>query len=142
MVWRGTRRSVSHFPKCHSLCDGIQCPDQNVQLVHFFITLAGLSAYGVYTQGTFRQYCILTLAALCACYTHNFAMISAVFLYILLGIALVSTKNSSCPLAAVRGGCQRWLSSMAAGFAAPDGKPRWELLDRASDHENNIRVFQ
>lgn len=108
----------------------------------FFITLAGLSAYGVYTQGTFRQYCILTLAALCACYTHNFAMISAVFLYILLGIALVSGKNSSCPLAAVRGGCQRWLSSMAAGFAAPDGKPRWELLDRASDHENNIRVFQ
>ena len=55
----------------------------------FFITLAGLSAYGVYTQGTFRQYCALTLSALCACYTHNFAMISAVMLYFLLGTALI-----------------------------------------------------
>lgn len=76
----------------------------------FFITLAGLSAYGVYTQGTFRQYCILTLAALCACYTHNFAMISAVFLYILLGIALVFQKKT-VPV--------RWLLSgavVSAGF--------------------------
>jgi uncharacterized membrane protein len=76
----------------------------------FFITLAGLSAYGVYTQGTFRQYCALTLSALCACYTHNFAMISAVMLYFLLGTALI-IHHKKFPL--------RWLLSgvvVGAGY--------------------------
>ncbi|MDE6363752.1 MAG: glycosyltransferase family 39 protein [Lachnospiraceae bacterium] len=76
----------------------------------FFITLAGLSAYGVYTQDTFKQYCSLTLSALCACYTHNFAMISAVMLYLLLGIAM-AVRRKKFPV--------RWLLSGAvvgAGF--------------------------
>lgn len=54
----------------------------------FFISLAALSAYG-YCRFKSKKYLLfLTMAALCACYTHNFAMISAVFIYILLGISL------------------------------------------------------
>lgn len=55
----------------------------------FFISLAALSAYGYYCFKNKKHLLFLTVAALCACYTHNFAMISAVFIYILLGIFLV-----------------------------------------------------
>lgn len=60
----------------------------------FFITVTGLSAYGVYTKERLKYWYIMTLSALCACYTHNFAMISAVFIYVLLGIALMLKKKS------------------------------------------------
>ncbi len=43
----------------------------------FFITLMGLSAYGTLTRDTFIHWHTLTLSSICACYTHNFAMISA-----------------------------------------------------------------
>ena len=55
----------------------------------FFISFAALSAYGYYCFKSNKYLLFLTLAALCACYTHNFAMISAVFIYALLGIALM-----------------------------------------------------
>ena len=55
----------------------------------FFISLAAFSAYGYYQSKTKKHLLLLTLAALCACYTHNFAMISAVFIYIFLGISLI-----------------------------------------------------
>ncbi|MBR4981878.1 MAG: glycosyltransferase family 39 protein [Lachnospiraceae bacterium] len=55
----------------------------------YFISLAALSAYG-YCRFKSKKYLLfLTLAALCACYTHNFAMISAVFIYIFLGVFLI-----------------------------------------------------
>lgn len=63
----------------------------------FFITLAGLSAYGTYIEGSFRHWLVLTVSSLCACYTHNFAMISAVFIYLILGIAL-TIKHKSFPV--------------------------------------------
>ena len=59
----------------------------------FFLTLAGLSAYGSCTKGTVKHWCILSLSSLCACYTHNFAMISAVFLYLILGISLIIAEK-------------------------------------------------
>ena len=55
----------------------------------FFISLAALSAYGYYQFKSKKYLVFLTLTALCACYTHNFAMISAVFIYIFLGISLM-----------------------------------------------------
>ena len=55
----------------------------------FFISLAALSAYGYYRFQSKEHLLFLTLAALCACYTHNFAMISAVFIYMFWGISLI-----------------------------------------------------
>ncbi|MDE7478775.1 MAG: glycosyltransferase family 39 protein [Lachnospiraceae bacterium] len=60
----------------------------------FFITAAGLSAYGAYTEDGIKHWYILSLSALCACYTHNFAMISAVWIYVLLGASLIMRKKS------------------------------------------------
>lgn len=59
----------------------------------FFMTLAGLCAYGVCIKGTARFWCILSLSSLCACYTHNFAMISTVFLYLILGVCFLIMKK-------------------------------------------------
>ncbi|MBQ6787060.1 MAG: glycosyltransferase family 39 protein [Lachnospiraceae bacterium] len=62
----------------------------------FFITLAALSAYGVYRAETPKHWILLSISALFACYTHNFAMISAVFIYAILGLMLV-IKNKRFP---------------------------------------------
>lgn len=82
--WFGTKTAVLFifFFKCYSLCYGIWCTSAYVQLVPFFISFAALSAYGYYCFKSKKYLFFLTLAALCACYTHNFAMISAVFIYI------------------------------------------------------------
>lgn len=56
----------------------------------FFITLCGLSAYGIIKHNHNVHWILLSLSALCACYTHNFAMISAFFIYVILGIALIA----------------------------------------------------
>lgn len=74
----------------------------------FFITAAGLSAYGVYTEGKLTHWFTLSLSALCACYTHNFAMISAVWLYVLLGAAMIIRKK--------RFPVKWFLSGMAVGI--------------------------
>jgi len=54
----------------------------------FFITLCSLSAYGICLFPSKKYWALLTVSALGACYTHNFSMISAVFIYLLLGIFL------------------------------------------------------
>lgn len=63
----------------------------------FFITLAALSAYAYYISKKLKHLVLLTISALCACYTHNFAMISAVFIYGLLGFSLI-IQNKKFPL--------------------------------------------
>lgn len=63
----------------------------------FFISFAALSAYGYYHFKSNKYLLLLTLTALCACYTHNFSMISAVFIYTILGISLV-LKERKIPL--------------------------------------------
>ena len=63
----------------------------------FFISFAAFSAYGYYQFKSKKYLLLLTLTSLCACYTHNFAMISAVFIYVLLGGAL-SFKERRFPL--------------------------------------------
>lgn len=54
----------------------------------FFVTWAWLSSYGMYRQeNAIGKYCIqLTIASILACYTHNYAMISCVCIYCILGI--------------------------------------------------------
>lgn len=63
----------------------------------FFISFSALSAYGYYQFKSKKYLLLLTLTSLCACYTHNFAMISAVFIYVLLGGSL-SFKERKFPL--------------------------------------------
>lgn len=68
----------------------------------FFVSLAAFSAYGYYLFKGKKHLVLLTLSALCACYTHNFSMISAVFVYIFLGVFLL-IQERKFPL--------RWLLS-------------------------------
>lgn len=54
----------------------------------FFVTWAGLGAYGVCVQedGRLRKRCCIQLAAACilGCYTHTYAMLSCVCIYVVL----------------------------------------------------------
>lgn len=70
----------------------------------FFMTLCGVSAYGIWNTGEKKHWVLLTLSAMAACYTHNFAMISAVFIYVLLGIALWG-KKKTFPIVWLLSGC-------------------------------------
>ncbi len=59
----------------------------------FFITIAGLFAYGAYVTHQTKYWILLSIAAVSACYTHNFAMISAVWIYLLLGAAVLFSRT-------------------------------------------------
>lgn len=53
----------------------------------FFVTWAGLSAYGMYKDEDIKRFCIqLAASSIFACYTHNYAMISCVCIYIIMGM--------------------------------------------------------
>jgi uncharacterized membrane protein len=58
-------------------------------LAIFFVTLSSLMAYKVFECDNVRYYVALSIAVLCACYVHNFAMISVFFIFIILGILLL-----------------------------------------------------
>lgn len=60
----------------------------------FFITFSALAVYGICIDGHLKYWIILSFSALCACYIHNFAMVSAAIIYILLGIVLLVRKNN------------------------------------------------
>ena len=63
-------------------------------LASFFTTWAALSAYYVWKTGKPLQVMELTVAAMGACYTHNYAMLNCVFVYvILLGAAVVRYRK-------------------------------------------------
>ena len=70
----------------------------------FFVTWAGLAAYGMCTQEdqrTRRRCCIqLAAASLLGCYTHNYAMLSCVCIYLLLCVYALSCgiKNKNWAL--------------------------------------------
>ena len=100
--WFGTRTAVFHV----LFLNAIPCVMEYIVQIRmyswtiFFITLCGLAAYGVWrSEGSNgqngskkgvrgRRYWVwLLIGAMAACYTHNFAMISAFFIYVLLGIA-------------------------------------------------------
>ena len=77
----------------------------------FFVTWAGLSAYGMCRQENTKRFCIqLTAAAVLACYTHTYAMLACVCIYIIMGIFafLKCKKNGKWLL------LKSWLISGAA----------------------------
>ena len=54
--------------------------------VLFFVTWSAFCAVEVYVQGRKRDWVVLFIAALCACYTHNYGLLAAFVIYVLLGI--------------------------------------------------------
>lgn len=58
-------------------------------LACFFTTWAALSAYDVWKKGELVQAVQLTVASMGACYTHNYAMINCVFVYVILLVVAV-----------------------------------------------------
>lgn len=56
--------------------------------VLFFVTWSALAAVEVYENMTKKNYMILFIAALCACYTHNYGLLAAFIIYMILGVFL------------------------------------------------------
>lgn len=100
MPWWGERTAVLYLV----MLNAIPCvPEYAVQMrmyswALFFVTWAGLSAYGMCIhedEGDRKRCCIqLTAAGILGCYTHTYAMLGCVFIYLLLGIyALLQIRN-------------------------------------------------
>lgn len=91
--WWGTRAAVLYM----IMLNAIPCVmEYGVQIrmyawALFFVTWAGLNAYGICTQNQKEEdrqqdYIQLTVASICGCYTHTYAMISCVCIYFLVCI--------------------------------------------------------
>lgn len=83
--WWGTRAAIIFT----ILLNAIPCVmEYGVQIrmyawALFFVTWVGLSAYGLCGLNE-RKYCVqMAAASICACYTHTYAMLSCVFIYLL-----------------------------------------------------------
>lgn len=55
----------------------------------FFMTAAGICAYQAYQEDKKRDWILLTLSCMAVCYIHTFAMIAAVFLYVILLVGII-----------------------------------------------------
>lgn len=55
----------------------------------FFVTWSALCAVEVFIKGSKGNWIRLFVAALCACYTHNYGLLAAFVIYVLLGIFIV-----------------------------------------------------
>lgn len=55
----------------------------------FFVTWASLAAVEVYHKTDKKHWIILFIAALCACYTHNYGLLAAFVIYVELGVTLL-----------------------------------------------------
>lgn len=99
--WWGTRAAAIYV----IMLNAIPCVmEYGVQIrmyawALFFVTWAGLSAYGICMQeqkeyARQQGYIQLTVASICGCYTHTYAMVSCVCIYFLVCIyALCSGKG-------------------------------------------------
>lgn len=94
--WWGTRTAIVYT----ILLNAIPCVmEYGVQIrmyawALFFVTWAGLSAYGLCVHRQ-KSYCVqLAAASICGCYTHTYAMLSCVCIYLLACIyALCGVRN-------------------------------------------------
>jgi len=59
----------------------------------FFVTMSGILAYDCFDEDKIKSWGLLSLTAAGAAYTHNFALVSAFFVYVLLGAALLFTNK-------------------------------------------------
>ncbi len=58
-----------------------------------FVFFCGLYAYEIYRNNTLRGWITFTLMGVCAAYTHYFAFVSIIFIYLILIIALLCNKE-------------------------------------------------
>lgn len=94
--WWGTRTAVMYT----ILLNALPCVmEYGIQIrmyawALFFVTWAGLSAYGLCKKNQ-RKYCVqLAAASICGCYTHTYAMLSCVCIYLLVcSVALCATRK-------------------------------------------------
>lgn len=59
----------------------------------FWVTWAAVSAFGVYTERGISDHIQLIIAAIGACYTHNYAMLSCVCIYAILAIFMIKSPR-------------------------------------------------
>lgn len=59
----------------------------------FWVTWAAVSAFGVYKERGISDHIQLIIAALGACYTHNYAMLSCVCIYAFLAIFMIKSPR-------------------------------------------------
>ena len=59
----------------------------------FWVTWAAVSAFGVYKERRISDHIQLIIAALGACYTHNYAMLSCVCIYAFLAIFMIKSPR-------------------------------------------------
>ena len=57
--------------------------------VLFFVTWSALAAVEVFHKRDLKHWIILFIAALCACYTHNYGLLAAFVVYMELGVMIV-----------------------------------------------------
>lgn len=92
-------RKVSVWFMTFSLLAPIMCVQAgNVRMYSmalFFLTLTGLLAYDLYLseKQKDKRWIIFTLATICVVYCHSFAVIQAVWLYLLFMVALIKSRQ-------------------------------------------------
>ncbi|MDE6014937.1 MAG: glycosyltransferase family 39 protein [Acetatifactor sp.] len=59
----------------------------------FFMTLAGLLAYDIYREESRSKWILFALSSICIVYCHTFAMIQAVWLYLIFMAALIRSRQ-------------------------------------------------
>lgn len=72
-----------------------------------FVTWAGISAYEFCVKQKWSSLVALTLASICACYTHNYAMLACVYIYVLVGAFMIREWFRKKD----KKGCMKWLLS-------------------------------
>lgn len=59
----------------------------------FFLTLTGLLAYDIYREESRRKWIVFVLATICVVYCHSFAVIQAVWLYLIFMVTLIKSRQ-------------------------------------------------
>ncbi len=59
----------------------------------FFMTFAGLLAYDIYREESRLKWILFALSGICIVYCHTFAMIQAVWLYLIFMVALIRSRQ-------------------------------------------------
>lgn len=90
-------RKVSVWFMAFSVLAPIMCVQAgNVRMYSmalFFLTLTGLLAYDIYQNESRQKWIVFVLATICVVYCHTFAVIQAVWLYLIFMAALIKSRQ-------------------------------------------------
>ncbi len=90
-------RRVSVWFMAFSLLAPIMCVQAgNVRMYSmalFFLTLTGLLAYDLYCEESRKKWILFVLSTICVVYCHSFAVIQAVWVYLLFMAALIKSRQ-------------------------------------------------